>query len=363
MASGVDTRVTGVRARAVSVPLAHRLQTASGELAEAPLVLIDLDTDQGVRGCSYLMAYNPLALVPLATLVGNLAEVVVGAPLAPRDLADAVARRLRLLGLEGLPTMALAGIDMAAWDALGKVIGQPVVRLLGGAPTPVPAYGSLRAMYPDAARVEAAELRAFGFDAYKGRVGYGGLDDDEAVITALRGVVGADVRIAVDYNQALTVPEACRRLDRLAEYDLLWVEEPTRAADLPGHARIRERARTPVQLGENWWGTGQMAAALAAGAADLAMPDVMRIGGVTGWLHAAGLADAARIPVSSHLFPEVSAHLLAVTPTADRLEYLDLAGPVLRDPPRPVQGRMTASEAPGFGIAWDEDAVERFGVT
>ncbi len=354
-----ELSVTGVRARAVSVPLAHRLETASGALSEAPLVLVDLETDGGVTGRSYLMAYSHLALRPLTALVENLSEVVTGLRLAPGELTAAVDARFRLLGPKGLPTMAMAGVDMAAWDALGRATGLPVCRLLGGAPRPVPAYASLRAMRPPQARAEAAELSGLGFTAYKGRIGFGELDDDRAVVAALRGVTGPDARIAVDYNQSLTVPEAVRRVSRLADEDLLWVEEPTRAEDLTGHARIRDRAPMPVQLGENWWGVSEMAASLAAGASDLAMIDVMRIGGVTGWLHAAGLADAHRIPLSSHLFPEVSAHLLAVTPTAQWLEYMDLAGPVLRDAVRPVDGLFPISETPGFGIEWDEDAVTR----
>lgn len=214
-------------------------------------------------------------------------------------------------------------------------------------------------MRPPDAGSEAAELAEHGFAAYKGRVGYAGLEEDRQVIRALRAATGRDSRIAVDYNQALSVPEAARRLARLADEDLLWVEEPTRAEDTAGHARLRDRAPMPIQLGENWWGTTEMAASLAAGASDVAMVDVMRIGGVTGWLHAAGLAEAAHLPLSSHLFPEVSAHLLAVTPTAHWLEYLDLASPVLARPARPVGGYLQAAEAPGFDLEWDEAAVRR----
>lgn len=352
--------VVGVRARPVTVPLSRPLQTASGELRAAPLVLVDVFTNEGVTGCSYLFAYTPLALQPLAHLVNNLADVVTGEPLAPTDLSATLAARFRLLGPKGLPTMALAGVDMAAWDALGKAANAPVCRLLGGRPTPIPAYGSLKAMRPPDAGAEAGELTGHGFAAYKGRVGYAGLDEDRQVIRALRDATGPSTRIAVDYNQALTVPEAARRLARLADEDLLWVEEPTRAEDVAGHARIRDGAPMPVQLGENWWGTTEMAASLAGDASDFAMVDVMRIGGVTGWLHAAGLAEAAHLPLSSHLFPEVSAHLLAVTPTAHWLEYLDLASPILTRPAQPVGGYVQAAEAPGFDLEWDEDAVSRY---
>jgi mandelate racemase len=360
MAIPAGVTVAGVRARAVSVPLRYPLQTASGGLAEAPLVLIDLHTSEGVSGRSYLFAYTPLALAPLTRLVENLAEVIDGARLAPVELARTLTGRLRLLGPKGLPTMALAGLGMAAWDALGKVVGLPVCRLLGGEPTPVPAYGSLKAMRPPEAAIEAAELAESGFGAYKGGVGYAELGDDRAVIAALREATSPQTRIAVDYNQALAVPEATRRLTQLADEDLLWVEEPTSAEDIAGHARIRASAPMPVQLGENWWGTTEMAASLAGEASDLAMIDVMRIGGVTGWTHAAGLADAWHMPLSSHLFPEVSAHLLAVTPTAHWLEYLDLASPILADPPRPADGHLQAPDAPGFALEWNEGAITEY---
>ena len=363
MAISGELTVKGLRARPVSVPMSRPLQTAAGELTEAPLVLVDLATDGGVTGRSYVFAYTPLALRPVARLITELTDVIAGEPLAPVDLTATVAARFRMLGLKGPPTIALAAIDMAAWDALARAAEMPVCRLLGGSPRPIPAYGSLKAMRPDDARAEAAELAGHGFGEYKGRVGYAGLDDDRQVIRALREATDPAAGIAVDYNQALSVPEAIGRLTRLADEHLFWAEEPTSADDVPGHARIRREAPVPVQLGENWWGTREMAASIDAGASDLAMVDVMRIGGVTGWLRAAGLAEAAGIPLSSHLFVEVSAHLLAVSPTAHRLEYLDLASPVLAAPLTPVDGRVQAPDTPGFGLEWDEDAVERFGVT
>jgi len=113
-------------------------------------------------------------------------------------------------------------------------------------------------------------------------------------------------------------------------------------------------------MGENWWGPREMAKCLDAGASDLCMPDAMKIGGVTGWLRAAALAEAAAIPASSHLFPEVSAHLLAVSPTGHWLEYVDWADPVLQEPMRIEDGHAVIADAPGTGIAWDEGAVKRY---
>jgi mandelate racemase len=200
---------------------------------------------------------------------------------------------------------------------------------------------------------------ATGFQAIKIKIGQGDLDTDVRTLAAVREIIGGDVRLMVDYNQSLTVPEAVRRIDRLAEFDLQWVEEPVPAEDLTGHAEVRAASPAPIQTGENWWFPQDMARAIAAEASDLAMPDIMKIGGVTGWLRAAGQAEAASLPVSSHLFIEASAHVMAVTPTCHWLEYLDVAGAVLAEPLAVEAGRVSA-RGPGLGMDWDEEAVRRY---
>jgi mandelate racemase len=216
---------------------------------------------------------------------------------------------------------------------------------------------------PAVAAAQVEQAAAAGFRAAKIRLGFPDLAADLAVVRAVRDVVGDQVQLLVDYNQALSVPEAIHRIERLDAEGLVWVEEPTRADDAAGHARIAAAVSTPIQLGENWWGPHEMARSLEVGASDLVMLDAMKIGGVSGWLRAAALAEARGLPVSSHVFVELSAHLLAVTPTAQWLEYLDLAGSILSDPVRVSDGHVAASSAPGSGIEWDEEAVARFAVT
>jgi mandelate racemase len=211
----------------------------------------------------------------------------------------------------------------------------------------------------DVAR-EAAARAEQGFTHFKVKIGLADLDTDIRVIRTLRETVGADVEVAVDYNQSLTVADAVRRIGRLDAESLLWVEEPTHADDYAGHREIRQRVATPIQLGESWWSTQDFATSITMGAADLAMIDVMRIGGVTGWCEAAGLAAGHNIPLSSHLFPEVSAHLLATSPSGHLLEYLDLAGPVLDRAIQAGDGHVTAHDQPGIGVNWNESAVERY---
>ncbi len=349
-----------LRLRGVLVPLRLPLATRGGTVETAPLALIDLLTDQGVTGSTYLFCYTPLALQPVLQALANLLPLLRGQPVAPLDLDRSLRQRFRLLGDKGVVGMALAGLDMAAWDALARAQGLPLVRLLGAQPRPVPAYNSngLGLIGAERAVPEAVAL-AEGFGAVKVRLGYADGATDLAVVRAVRRAVGDGVALMSDYNQGLSVAEALRRIELLAGEGLEWVEEATSADDDRGHAEIRHRSRARIQIGENWWGPHEMAASLAAGACDLGMPDAMKIGGVTGWLRAAALAEAARLPMSSHLFPEVSVHLLAASPTAHWLEYVDWAAPILQTPLRIEGGQATPPDLPGTGIEWDEAAVER----
>ncbi|MFO1059400.1 MAG: enolase C-terminal domain-like protein [Dongiaceae bacterium] len=356
--AGSGLTIRDVVARAVEVPLRRPLRTAVGAIPMAPLVLVDLATEEGVPGRAYLFAYARPALAPLARLIGEIAPELRGRPVAPLDRQRDLDRRFRLLGRQGLVGMALAGLDMALWDALARAREQPLARLLGAEPRPLPAYDSFGMVDPVADEGELRRSVESGFAGIKIKIGGGSLAQDVATVQAVRGIVGPEVALMVDYNQSLDPVEAGRRIARLAGFDLHWVEEPVAAEDLAGHARVRAASAVPIQTGENWWFPRGMADAIAAGACDLAMPDVMKIGGVTGWMQAAALAEAAALPVSSHIFVEASAHLLAATPTAHWLEHLDLAGPILRDPPQPVEGRLTA-RGPGLGLDWDEAAIAR----
>ncbi|HEX7967696.1 MAG TPA: enolase C-terminal domain-like protein [Stellaceae bacterium] len=351
--------VREVRARAVNAPLKRPVRTAVGSVPTAPLVLIDVVTEQGIIGRAYLFAYTLAALAPLTRLVEEIGSELKGKPVAPVDRQRDFDRRFRLIGWQGLVGMAVSGLDMAFWDALGQHAGWPVARLLGGAPAPLPAYDSYGIVDPEEDERAIARSVEQGFRAIKIKLGEGDLARDVATVKAVRQMIGPGVALMVDYNQSLDPVEAGRRVAAIAAYDIHWIEEPVRAEDLQGHARVRAASPVRIQTGENWWFPRAMADAIAAGASDYAMLDVMKIGGVTGWLRAASLAEAASLPVSSHIFVEASAHLLPVTPTAHWLEYLDIAGAVLAEPCQVVDGRVTA-KGPGLGLAWDEKAVERF---
>jgi mandelate racemase len=354
--------VRGLDVRAVDVPMRRPLKTGGGEVGTAAMVLVDLLTEEGITGSSYLFCPTPLVLEPVAKLLSNLAPLIEGDPLAPVAIEGKLQKTFRLLGPQGLTAMATAGIDMAAWDALAKACGLPLASLLGGEPRGVPAYNScgLGLIGAERAAQEALELAAPGFGAIKVRLGYPEKETDVEVVRAIRDSVGEGIALMSDYNQSLSVAEAERRAAALEGEGLYWIEEPTRADDYSGHARLRREAKTPIQVGENWWGPHDMAKSVEAGASDYAMADAMKIGGVTGWLRAAALAEAAGLPLSSHLFPEISAHLLAVAPTSHWLEYVDWANPILEVPLKVEDGHARAPDAPGIGISWDEEVVRRY---
>jgi mandelate racemase len=351
--------IQSLRVRPVLAPMPRPLRTASGAIPAAPLVLIDVRTDQDVIGRAYIFCYTPLVLKPLCSFLDDISSLIIGKPVAPADLFLDLSRTFRLLGRQGLVGMALSGLDMALWDALGRAADRPVAELIGGTARPVPAYDSFGLVDPVADRAMLEASVNAGFRAIKIKISERSGAEDAAMVRAVRDILGADVQLMVDLNQSQSAMEAIRRIERLAAYDLTWVEEPVAAEDLEGHARVRAASPVPVQTGENWWFPADMARAVAARACDMAMPDLMKIGGITGWLRAMALAEAASLPLSSHLFIEASAHVLAVSPTCHYLEYLDMAGAILAKPVRPVGGMVTA-HGPGLGVAWDEDALARF---
>lgn len=356
---GTIPAIRGVKARAVIAPISRPVRNAFGVIEAAPLVLIDVATDQGVTGRSYIFAYTRLTLKPLVELIDAIGRDVVGQAVAPFDLMAAMDAKFRLLGWQGLVGMAVSGLDMAYWDALGRVANKPLAEMLGGSARPIRAYDSYGAVDPVADQRDLRRSIEQGFRGIKIKGGDGDAANDERVVKGVRALLGPDIALMLDFNQSLDPTEALRRIARLAAYDLHWIEEPVPAEDLQGHASVRKTSPIRIQSGENWWFPRGFAEAIAAGASDFIMPDLMKVGGVTGWLRVAGQAEAASIPMSSHLFAEASSHMLAVTPTAHWLEVLDLARGVLAEPIKIVDGAVTA-RGPGLGLEWNETAVAKY---
>ena len=364
MATGRLT-LKGIRVRPVVVPLKRPVVSKVGAFQDWPLILIDLYTNEGIVGRSYVEPYLKQSFRYIIPAIEDLAEAAKGQPVAPLDAYRRGVGSLHLVGREGVTLIAVSGLDMAAWDALAQAAGLPLAVFLGGTVGPVPAYNSngLWLTAPEGLAAEAATLVAEGgFSGLKLRLGREKLSDDLAAIAAVRQGAGAAVKLMVDFNQGLSLGDALVRCHALDDQGIYWFEEPITYDNIPGYAQLTRELKTPVQLGENFYGPRAMYQAVLAGAGDYMMPDMMRIGGVSGWLRAAAIAGAAGIPLSTHLYPELSAHLMRVTDTAHWLEWQDWAYPILMEPFQLKEGQLIVPDKPGQGIEWDETAVGRYAV-
>jgi mandelate racemase len=359
--------VRAIRATPVEVPPTFILGTSRGAFRSVPLLLLDLETEEGITGRSYLFCYLRAAAGAIINLIDDVEDMVESDQVDPAALWKKLAGRYALIGVQGIVRMAMAGFDVACWDALAIAAKKPLARFLGGEPKPVAAYNSCGLGLMDdlgALAGEAERLLAAGnFRAVKLRLGYPSLDRDIAAVHAVRKRIGEDVALMVDYNQVLSVDEALARGRALDQENIYWLEEPIRHDDYAGTARLARELKTPVQIGENFSLPAGMAAAIEQAKPDYVMPDLERIGGVTGWRAAAQISAAHGIKMSSHLFPEVSAHLLAATPTCHYLEYVDWADTLLQEPFKIVDGQAVVPDRPGNGMVWNENAVKRFLLT
>jgi mandelate racemase len=349
-----------IRARPVVLKLKRPVVARIATLTDWPLVLIDLETDQGIVGRSYLEPYTVKTMKYIVPALHDLGEMLEGRSIAPIELHELARKSLHFVGYQGIAMIAVSGLDMAAWDARAKAAGVPLCVLLGGSPGPVRAYNSngLWLRKPDEVAAEAIELRREGgFAGLKLRLGRDRLRDDLATVAAVREAVGGDVELMVDFNQGLDLAEALRRCHAIDDLGLAWIEEPIVYDNLDGCVRLAAELDTPIQIGENFYGPRDLHAALGRNACDLVMPDFMRIGGVTGWLRAAAIAGAAGIPISTHLYPEVAAHVMRVSETAHWLEWQDWADPILQTPYDVKDGVLHIPDVPGVGLDWNEDAV------
>jgi mandelate racemase len=349
-----------IRARPVVLKLERPIVARIATITDWPVIVIDLYTEEGIVGRSYLEPYIIKAMRYLIPAIHDLGELFKGRLLAPVEMFEAARKSLHFVGYEGLSIIAVAGLDMAIWDAFAKAADMPLCRLLGGTVGDVPAYNSngLWLKEPAAVAMEAVELcEEGGFRGLKLRLGRDRLSEDIATLSAVRDAVGSDVELMVDFNQGLSLGDALIRCHAIDGLGLAWIEEPLVYDNLEGFARLAAELATPIQIGENFYGPRALHSAVQLKACDYVMPDLMRIGGISGWLRAVPIAAAAGIPVSTHLYPDVAAHLMRVTEGAHWLEWQDWVNPILQRPFELKDGRLKIPDVPGCGIDWDEKAV------
>ena len=356
--------ITGIRIRRALVPVKRVLNTRVGRFTRGPFLLIDLELKGGGEGRALCFTFMPVGLKVVPILLEELVAAVKGRKISYADapaVHDACQKALTHMGHEGVAQMALSMFDMALHDALARAVGVPLYKLLGGSNAPLPTYHScgLGIAEPQDVTREAKEMvvEHGGFTHMKLRMGRGDAAGEVAAYKAVRSAIGPDVLISCDFNQGLPSAEAletCRAIDGLG---LTWIEEPVTYDDYDTQARLATKLSTPISVGENWWSWRVGKAAIEMGACDYVMPDLLRIGGVTGWMRLARVAEVRAVPFSSHLSPDYSAHVLAATPTKHWLEFMDWGQDLMVNPLVPVKGMTTLRETPGTGLEWNEKAI------
>jgi mandelate racemase len=358
--SNVPLTVREITARPIVLKLKRPVVARIATITEWPIILVDLLTEEGIIGRSYLEPYIVRSMRYLVPALNDLGAVLKGRPVAPIELFDVARKSLHFVGYEGLSMIAASGLDMAAWDALAKAANLPLCALLGGTVGSVKSYNSNGLWLKEPAELadEALELRdEGGFAGLKLRLGRQRVSDDLLALETVRKALGDEMHLMVDFNQGLDLAEALQRCHLIDDYGLAWIEEPIVYDNLDGYAKLAAELNTPLQIGENFYGPREMHKAIQKNACDLVMPDFMRIGGVTGWMRAAAIAGAAGIPMSTHLYPEVAAHVMRVTESAHWLEWQNWAHPILKTPYQLKEGQLHIPDVPGVGLEWNEDAV------
>ena len=328
------------------------LLTASGQLTNAALVLVKVTSKCGVEGNSYLFSPNAKLLPAIASAVSVAFDEVKGRSCSPEANIDYLLNKFKLFGGTGILTMAIAALDMASWDLLGRALGKPMYRLWGSTETIIPSYESSGLSIGNFRQVidQAETFISNGNSRMKVRLGYETVKEEVSLLSRLKDELGDHIELMVDYNQGLTFDQALERCKELDDLGLTWIEEPILADMLEKAAELTAATKTPVQLGENLWSLTEVERALNLGSSNYLMPDVAKIGGATQWLRAAKMAEQHGLKVSSHLYPEISAHLMASISNAHYLEYADWTKLQFSGHSSPTNNQVMLSDVSGVGL-------------
>jgi L-alanine-DL-glutamate epimerase-like enolase superfamily enzyme len=359
--------ITRVDMRAVRLPLEQPLRTAIHEIRDVYCLLVTLETDAGIGGEGYGFCFGETQLRAIAAMTSAIATRFVGR--SPHDveaLWSEVFRSNNFYGQAGMAVLAHNPLDLACWDLIGKAAEQPLYKLFGAARSRVPVYASgglwLSADIPTLER-EARAFVAAGFKAMKLRLGSARWQDDVARIEAVKGAIGADVRLMTDANQGLSASAALRLGRAIDGYDLEWFEEPVPTWNDEASSSLAARLDTPVASGETEYTRYGIRRMIERKSADVYMPDLQRMGGYTEMRKVIHLLAAHDLPVSPHIFTEHSLHLVASAPNATWCEHIPWFAPLFREKMEiGSDGMVDLPARSGVGFSFDWDALEPFGI-
>jgi L-alanine-DL-glutamate epimerase-like enolase superfamily enzyme len=363
-------RIARVDSQLLHVPLsrprASPAEASAGRLNHIVVLLVHVHTDEGPVGLGFAYALQSSGRALLAIAEDDLAPLVIGEDALDHErLAAKVYWRLQTIGRRGLVQQAYSAIDLALWDLKGKAAGLPLYKLLGGARESAAVYGSDTAwlwMSPEQIIDASRPYLDQGMMGIKVKVG-ADPEADADRLTRIREALGDDVWLGVDANERYDYANALA-MGHFFEEEIGadWFEEPILCEDIAGHARLASKLEIPIAGGEMLFGIDEFHSYLERDALAVVQPDVTRLGGLTGCLKAAALAELHHRPVSPHLLPEVAVHLACGLPGVTSVEYMPWLYPLFTVPPPIKEGRLVPPPGAGLGLEIDPVALAKWRV-
>jgi L-alanine-DL-glutamate epimerase-like enolase superfamily enzyme len=362
-----SVRVTRLRTALAHVPFTPPIDGGPIMLRSAGCVLVFLETDDGAIGEGVAFVLNNVRIKVIHELILSLEPLIVGTDVAASsEFTQRAWRDLTFIGHAGVSIIGLSAVECALWDLRAKAANLNVAHMLGALRTAVPIYhsgGLWISRDIDALQREAGDFVSRGYRAMKMRLGRYPVEIEVARVRAVREAIGPDIALMADINQQLTVEQAIRLGRQLEEFKLTWLEEPVHYLDHAGEAAVAAALNTPIASGETEYTSRGMQEMLRLHSADILMPDLQRMGGPGELIKAAKLAEAQGVPISPHLFPEMSLSLVAAISNGSYLEYMPWLEPLYRE--RIVldkAGCAVVPDRPGWGFSFDPAAVKSFAV-
>ena len=359
-------KITAIRTQAIEIPFKEPIGTSIHNITGVAGLLVWVETNEDIIGESYLWVIGKHKVPVLEVMIKALELVVINKnPLDTEALYSDMWKEINFLGHKGVTIFGMAAIDWACWDIKGKYYNASVGRLLGGSRDRVPAYASGGLWTSMTIKDLQAQAKSFvqeGFKAIKMRIGLPDSSKDLERVAAVREVIGPSVGLMVDANQGLTVNKAIKLGRGLEQFNLVWFEEPVQAYDLAGSARVAAELDTPIASGETEYTRYGFQDMIERRAADIFMPDLERVGGVSEWIKVAHMAAVVDIPVSPHIFTEHSLQLCGAVYTVNYAEHMPWCVELFKEKIEMIDGDILIPDRPGMGFSFDPEAVKRFSI-
>ncbi|MGA9658329.1 MAG: mandelate racemase/muconate lactonizing enzyme family protein [Asticcacaulis sp.] len=360
---GITSAIKSVGVEYYRVPLAETLSDAShGDHTHFELILCRIRCADGVEGVGYTYTGGVGGRGIYSLLNDDIRPMLLGRDASELTaIWDELTRRLHYVGRGGLVSFAISAVDIALWDIHCKRANLPLWKALGGTKNYTQCYaGFIDIGFSEDKLVRnAADHIAKGFKGIKIKVGKEDYREDVRRVAAVREAIGPDSQFMVDANYSYTVDDAIGFGQAIAPYNVHWFEEPTNPDDLAGYAKIADAISVPLAMGENLHTQYEFEQAVRQAKLTFLQPDSSNIGGITGWLKVARLAERLNMPVCSHGIHELHVSLMAAQPHAGSMEVHSFPiDQYTTTPFKLVDGLALAPDVAGTGVCFSDEKLK-----